>query len=182
MAEFHKADIEKLIDGVLPWPATQDMLKSPKDADRFDKYVEIMQERVAFEHRILLPLTPALFIAAKDGKRVVLCKCGHDFGDYRVNWKLSSLIHVRDDEDSLGEIYQGREMPDPSWVQLREYICPGCGAQLEVEAVPRGCPPDFEFLPDLDAFYREWLGRPLPDEKEYENLDLTLETVRGWSE
>ena len=23
MAEFHKADIEKLIDGVLPWPATR---------------------------------------------------------------------------------------------------------------------------------------------------------------
>ena len=40
MASFDKADIEKLIDGVLPWPATQDMLKSSKDEDRFDKYVE----------------------------------------------------------------------------------------------------------------------------------------------
>ncbi len=53
MAEFHKADIEKLIDGVLPWPATQDMLKSSKDADRFEKYVEIMQERVEFQDPIL---------------------------------------------------------------------------------------------------------------------------------
>ena len=26
MASFDKADIEKLIDGVLPWPATQEML------------------------------------------------------------------------------------------------------------------------------------------------------------
>ncbi|RLB45696.1 MAG: acetone carboxylase subunit gamma, partial [Deltaproteobacteria bacterium] len=34
MADFHKADIEKLMDGVLPWPATQDMLRSPKDEDR----------------------------------------------------------------------------------------------------------------------------------------------------
>ncbi len=49
MAEFHKADIEKLIDGVLPWPAVQDMMKSPKDLDRFDKYVEILQGRVAVE-------------------------------------------------------------------------------------------------------------------------------------
>ena len=101
MAEFHKADIEKLIDGVLSWPATQDMLKSPKDEDRFDKYVEIMQARVDFDDPILLPLTPMLFIVNDNGSRVVKCKCGHSFGDYRVNWKLSSLIHVRDDENLL---------------------------------------------------------------------------------
>ena len=67
----------------------------------------------------------------------------------------------------------------PNWVQIREYICGGCGSQLEVEAVPRGCPPDFEFLPDLDTFYREWLGRPLPDEAEFE--DRTLERIGEWS-
>ena len=178
MAEFHKADIEKLIDGVLPWPATQDMLKSAKDTDRFDKYLEIMQSRVDFDDKILLPLTPMLFIVASDGERIVRCRCGHGFGDYRVNWKLSSLIHVRDDEASLGEVYKGREMPDPSWTQLREYICPGCGSQLEVEAVPRGCPPDFEFLPDLDTFYGEWLNRPLPDATELK--DLTLDAMAKW--
>jgi len=180
VAEFHKADIEKLIDGVLPWPAVQDMMKSPKDLDRFDKYVEILQSRVPWSERILLPLTPMLMIVAKDGARIVKCRCGHEFGDYRINWKLSALIHVRDDDSSLGEIYQGRELPDAAWMQLREYVCPGCGSHLEVEAVPRGCPPDFDFLPDLDTFYRKWLKRPLPDEAEYK--DLTLEAVSRWSE
>ena len=179
MADFHKADIEKLMDGVLPWPATQDMLRSPKDEDRFDKYVEILQSRVSWKDQILLPLTPMLFIVAKNGERVVKCKCGHEYGDYRVNWKLSALIHVRDDEASLAEVYKGRELPDPKWTQVREYICPGCGSQLEVEAVPRGCPPDFEFLPDLDTFYSEWLGRPLPDKAEY--VDKTLDTIKEWS-
>ena len=155
------------------------MIKSPKDDDRFDKYVEIMQARVDFDDQILLPLTPHLFIVASKEGRVVKCKCGHDFGDYRVNWKLSALINVRDDEASMREIYREREMPDPGWMQLREYICGGCGAQLEVEAVPRGCPPDFEFLPDLDTFYREWLGRPLPDEAEF--ADKTLERIGEWS-
>ncbi len=178
MADFLKADIEKLMDGLLPWPVVQDMLKSPKDPDRFDKYVEILQGRVGWDERILLPLTPALFIVAKDGQRIVKCRCGHEFGDYRINWKLESLIHVRDDEASIGEIYKGRERLDPGWVQIREYICPGCGIQLEVEAVPRGCPPDFEFLPDLDTFYRDWLGRPLPDDAEY--VDKTLDAVRAW--
>jgi acetone carboxylase gamma subunit len=109
---------------------------------------------------------------------VVKCSCGCDFGDYRVNWKLSALINVRDDEKSISEIYKDREMPDPGWIQLREYICPDCATQLEVEAVPRGCPPDFDFLPDLDTFYAEWLGRPLPDKVEY--VDKTIDEVKTW--
>ena len=178
MADFLREDIERLIDGELPWPSVQDMMRSPKDADRFDKYVAILQERVNFDDPILLPLTPQLFIVASGGERVVRCGCGQGFGDYRVNWKLSALIHVRDDEASIAEIYPGCEAPDSAWTQIREYICPGCGAQLEVEAVPRGCPPDFEFLPDLDTFYRDWLARPLPDEAEF--VDRTLEVVASW--
>ena len=174
-----KADIEMLIDGVLPWPAVQELMREAKDPDRFDKYVEILESRVPWDERILLPLTPVLSIVDKDGSRVVKCRCGHEFGDYRVNWKLSALINVRDDEASLGEVYKGRELPDPSWVQVREYICPGCGTQLEVEAVPRGCPPDFDFLPDLDTFYEDWLGRPLPGRVEF--CDRTLDVVAGWT-
>lgn len=179
MAAFDKADIEKLIDGVLPWPATQEMLAGSKDTNRFDQYVEIMQARVAFSDPILLPLTPNLFIVNDSGKRVVKCKCGHAFGDdYRVNWKINALIRVRDDEASIAEVYVGREMPDPKWIQIREYICGGCGSQLEVEAVPRGCPPDFDFLPDLDTFYADWLGRALPDTAE--NKDMTYDAMSDW--
>jgi len=179
MTEIHEDDVARLIDGELSWPAVRELMKNPKDPDRFDKYVAILQRRVTFDDRILLPLTPMLFIVAAGDERVVKCRCGHGFGDYRVNWKLSAAIHVRSDEASLAEVYRGREQPDPSWIQLREYLCPGCGTQLEVEAVPRGCPPDFEFLPDLDAFYRDWLGRPLPDRVEAE--DLTLARIREWS-
>jgi acetone carboxylase gamma subunit len=179
MAEFHKEDIARLMDGELPWPAVQDMLKSPKDLDRFDKYLEIMAERVPWDDTILLPLTPQLMIVARKGERVVKCVCGQEYGDYRVNWKLAALVHVRDSQQALDEIYRGRDALDEAWVQLREYICPGCGSMLEVEAVPRGCPPDFEFLPDLDTFYREWLGRELPDKCEYE--DRTLAVVAEWS-
>jgi acetone carboxylase gamma subunit len=103
-----------------------------------------------------LPLR--LSIVRKASDRIVTCRCGHEFGDDDGNWKRSALIFVRDREDDLQEIYRGSEKAGPNWVQLREYYCPGCGAQLAVEAVPRGTPPAFEFLPDLDTFYREWLG------------------------
>src|SRR5674476_1131578 len=74
MATFDKADIARLMDGVLPWPAGQDMMKSPKDLDRFDMYVQILSERVDWDARILLPLTPVLFVVAKDGSRIVKCR------------------------------------------------------------------------------------------------------------
>ena len=179
MPEYDIAELERLVDGKLPWPRVQEIMKDAKDADRFDKWLQILQRRVSWSEPILLPLTPDLFIVQKGGERIVKCRCGQEFGDYRVNWKLSAAIYVRDTEEALQEIYHGREQPDPSWVQVREYSCPGCGAQLEVEAVPRGTPPDFELLPDLDTFYRHWLGRPLPDQQEF--VDKTLDVVREWS-
>jgi acetone carboxylase gamma subunit len=179
MPEYDITEVERLVDGKLPWARVQEIMKAAKDSDRFEKWTQILQTRVPWSETILLPLTPNLFIVQKGEERIVKCRCGHEFGDYRVNWKLSASIYVRDTEEKLGEIYRGSERPDPAWVQLREYSCPGCGAQLEVEAVPRGTPPDFEFLPDLDTFYKEWLGRPLPDQKEF--VDKTLDLVREWS-
>lgn len=180
MPEYDIGEIEQLIEGQLPWTRVQDIMKDAKDPDRFDKWVEILQKRQSWSERILLPLSPSLFIVQKDSKeRVVKCHCGQEFGDYRVNWKLGANIYVRDSDEALGEIYRGSELPDAAWVQLREYSCPGCGAMLEVEAVPRGAPPDFELLPDLDTFYKEWLGRPLEDEQEF--TDKTLETIGEWS-
>ncbi|MBK7978027.1 MAG: acetone carboxylase subunit gamma [Deltaproteobacteria bacterium] len=179
MPQYDITEIEKLVDGRLPWPRVQEIMKDSKDTDRFHKWVEILQSRVSWRERILLPIGPNLFIVQKGRERIVKCRCGHELGDYRVNWKLSALIHIRDTPEELAAVYRGSEQPDTAWTQLREYYCPGCGGQLEVEAVPRGCPPDFEFLPDLDTFYRDWLGKPLPNEVEF--VDKTLETVKTWS-
>ena len=180
MAGYDESEIEKLVDGKLPWTRVQEIMKDAKDPDRIEKWIGILQKRVPWKDRILLPLTPCLFIVQKGRDRIVKCRCGQEFGDYRANWKLGALIYVRETEASLREVYRGSEQPDPAWVQIREYSCPGCGVQLEVEAVPRGCPPDFEFLPDLDTFYRDWLERPLPDKQEF--ADKTLDVVRSWSE
>ncbi|MFQ5477416.1 MAG: acetone carboxylase subunit gamma [Candidatus Binatia bacterium] len=180
MPDYDRSEIERLIDGKLPWPRVQEIMKDPKDGGRFELWLDILQDRVSWTERILLPLTPCLFVVDKGGERVVKCRCGQEYGDYRVNWKLGALISVRESPEDLREVYRGREQPDPSWVQIREYYCPGCGSQLEVEAVPRGCPPDFEFLPDLDAFYDRWLGRPLANEVEFK--DLTLDAIRRWTE
>ena len=175
---YSKNDIRDLIDGKLPWERLKYIMSHPKDDDRFDKYIEILQERVSWYEKILLPLGDHLYIVRKGKERVVKCDCGHEFGDYRVNWKLNALVYVRDTDEKLEEIYPGLRRPDPRLCEVREYYCPGCGALLNVESVPVGYPIIFDFLPDVDAFYRDWLGSPLPDEKE--NRDLTYEVTKRW--
>lgn len=162
MPDYERATLEKLIDGRLSWSEVKGIMSSFKDPDRFDKYLQILADRVPWDDRILLPLALHLYIVEKkDGSRVVKCDCGHEFADYRENWKLSALVYVRDTDDKLDEVYPRLMHSKPEWVVLREYYCPGCRTQLEVEALPPGYPPVFDFQPDLEAFYSEWLGRDL---------------------
>ncbi len=90
MPEYDIGEIEKLIDGELPWPRVQEIMKAAKDSDRFEKWVQILQGRVSWSETILLTLTPNLFIVQKGDERIVKCRCGQEYGDYRVNWKLSA--------------------------------------------------------------------------------------------
>jgi len=173
-----KEVLKDLIAGKLDWPRVKQIMSSPKDADRFQKYLSLAQERVKWPEKILLPMGEHLYVVARDGARFVKCDCGHEFGDWRENWKLNALIYSRDTREKLAEIYPGPRSPDPQWCEIREFYCPGCGAQLEVESVPPGYPITFDFLPDIDAFYEQWLGQPLPDKVEAN--DRSSEVTRRW--
>jgi acetone carboxylase, gamma subunit len=161
--KLDKDTLRDLVDEKLPRGQVRAIQSGFKDADRFDKYVEILQERVPWQETIVLPFGEHLFIVAKGGGAYVIkCDCGHEFCDYRENWKLEALINVRETVDELREIYPEKMHGDPAWNVLREYFCPGCKTLLEVEAVPPGYPPVHDFVPDLEGFYSEWLGRPIP--------------------
>ena len=182
-----KETLQDLVDEKLPRAQVRAIQSGYKDADRFDKYVALLQERVPWHDPIVLPFGESLYIVVKDAAGhpesslprqrrstssarrerdipayVVKCECGHEFCDYRENWKLEALVYVRDTEEALREIYPEKMHGDPQWNVLREYFCPGCETLLEVEAVPPGCPVIHDFVPDLEGFYEEWLGRPLP--------------------
>lgn len=162
MTSYSKATIAELVDGKLPWHALKEMMSHFKDPDRFDKYVAVLQERVAWPEKILLPLGPHLFIVKKaDGSIVIKSSSGYEFGDYRQNWKLKARIFVRDSEELYREIYPALMHADPQWMEMREYYDPIDGTLLEVEAVPPGYPILHSFQPDLEGFYRDWLKRPL---------------------
>ena len=178
MTSYNKEDLRDMYQGTLPWNKTFEIMSKPKDDDRFDKYIEILQERVSYSEKILMPLGEHLNVVQKGAERIVKCDCGHEFGDWRQNWKLEALIYSRDNNEKLEEIYPGIKCPDPDLCEVREFYCPECASMLMVEAVPAGYPLVFDALPDLDTFYREWLGKPLPDEKEFR--DMTYDVTRQW--
>lgn len=110
---------------------------------------------------------PLPVVQKKDTKEwVIKCDCGHEFCDYRDNWKLHALIYVRDTEEALNEIYPKLMAPDPNWQVFREYYCPSCGTLLEVEAPTPWYPVIHNWEPDIETFYRDWLGQPVPERAE----------------
>ena len=177
---YSKDVIRDLVEAKLPWEQVKQIISAYKDEDRFDKYLDVLQEKMPWKERILLPLTDELYIVEKGDRSVVKCSCGFEFGDYRENWKLKALIHVRDSKEEIEELYPApySSKPDLGLCEIREYYCPGCGSQLEVEAVPFGYPVVFDFLPDLDTFYSEWLGRPLKTKQEF--ADLSQNVIDRW--
>jgi acetone carboxylase gamma subunit len=158
-----KKTLEQMLDGNLAWEHLKLIISGQKDPHRFEKIIEILQEKVKWDEKILLPLHEHLYIVAKNGERIVKCDCGYEFGNYKNNWKRKCRIRVRDTIESMEQIYPRYMGSDPKWEELREYFCPGCFTLLDVEAVPPGYPTIFNFLPDIDAFYENWLGKQVPN-------------------
>ena len=176
--------IRQLVDGTIDADNAERLLKLPrKDKARFFNYIEVLQERVSWDDRILLRLGDKLYIVSKGaGQRVAQCECGHVFGDYRENWKLKCKIRTRKTLAEMVQVYDpAPAVPEPGWQEIREFFCPQCATQHAVEVVAPGYPIVMEMLPDLDKFYREYLGRPLDDEASDWYADRSATVTAGWT-
>lgn len=90
-------------------------------------------------------------------------KCNHILGSARENYKEGLLVHARDPREIHQPIidenqYDFTFAPDPSWVQIVEYYCPECSAQVEVEYLPPGHPPLYDMQFDIDSLKERYLG------------------------
>ncbi len=163
MTVYDAQTLEKLWEGKLSSEELRTIQSRFKDRDRFQKFLQYCQDQVNWEERILLPLQPHLYIVEKrGGERIVKCDCGHEFGDYRENWKLEARILVRDSNEAMQELYPPLMHGDPQWMEMREFICPGCFTLLEVDLAPPGYPILHDFQPDLEVFQQEWLCKEQP--------------------
>jgi len=114
--------------------------------DRIAKEADQLQQKLKWLEQIILKLQEHLYIVKKGDKKIVKCDCGYEFGDYKTNWKYNALVYDRDPK----EIYPGITGHDSEWCVYREFYCPGCSTQLEVEAVPHGMPFIFSTELELD--------------------------------
>ena len=162
--EMTKELLADLLDEKLSRRAVHDIQSGQKDPDRFDLWVELLQERVAYDDPIVLPFGEGLNIVRRrtDDELVIRTDAGADLCRWNENWKMHAQIFVRDTEELFQEIYPRLSHPEGEWQELREYYCPISGHLLETEAVTPGYPVVHEYLPDLKGFYEGWLGRPIP--------------------
>src|ERR1044071_4096125 len=79
-------------------------------------------------------------------------RCERVLGPARESYKRGCLLHERDPREIHPPLVPGEFnfSPDPLWVRIVEFYCPGCGTQVETEYLPPGHPitPDIEI--DLD--------------------------------
>jgi acetone carboxylase, gamma subunit len=165
MATYTREQIGNMVDGKLPSDSVHRMLSMPKDPERFEIYLDVLQENVSWKDKIILPLGPHLYIVQSlaNKKWVTKCSCGHEFGDYRENWKLNALLFVRDTEEAMSQVYPKLMAPDTKWQVYREYCCPACGVMHDIEAPTPWYPVIHDFEPDIEAYYKEWVHLPLPE-------------------
>jgi acetone carboxylase gamma subunit len=96
----------------------------------------LTQIKVTEPKKDLFELTPYVKVVEdKEGKKITQCsQCGHTYGLATENFMIGCLIYDRDPKD----IQPPNLAPDKDWMVYREFYCPGCGIQVEVEAVPPG--------------------------------------------
>lgn len=167
MSTYSEEQVKFLVEGKLDWDTTMRMLSMPKDNERFKMYLAILQEKVEWKDKIVLPLGPHLYIVQKvDTKEwVTKCSCGHEYCAPEENWKLHANVFVRDTPELMEEVYPNLLAVDTNWQVFREYTCPSCGVMLDVEAPTPWYPVIHDFEPDIEAFYKEWVRLPVPERK-----------------
>lgn len=79
-------------------------------------------------------------------------RCDRELGPARESYKKGCLVYDRDPREVHPPIVTGafNFSPDPLWVRIVEFYCPGCGVQVETEYLPPGHPVTRDIEIDLD--------------------------------
>lgn len=79
-------------------------------------------------------------------------RCERVLVSARDNYKKGCLLYDRDPREIHQPILSGEFnfSPDPLWVRIVEFYCPGCGTQIETEYLPPGHPITQDIELDLD--------------------------------
>jgi len=90
---------------------------------------------------------------ALDSEQWMCNRCGRILAAARDSYKTGCLLYDRDPREIHPPIVEGQFSfaPDPLWVRIVEFYCPGCGTQIETEYLPPGHPITRDIEINLDA-------------------------------
>ena len=79
-------------------------------------------------------------------------RCDAELISARRPYKEGCLVYERDPREVHPPLIEGAFTfsPDPDWVRILEFYCPGCGAQVETEYLPPGHPITVDIELDVD--------------------------------
>ena len=68
--------------------------------------------------------------------------CDQPLIDAEENYKKGCLVYSKDPREIHNPVFEAEYnfSPDPNWVRIIEFCCPGCGVQIETEYLPPGHP------------------------------------------
>ena len=80
-------------------------------------------------------------------------RCGRALISARQNYKHGCLVYDRDPREIHPPLLDAEFTfsPDPAWVRIVEFYCPGCGIQIETEYLPPGHPITYDIELDIDS-------------------------------
>ena len=85
--------------------------------------------------------------------------CGKALISARENYKRGCSVYERDPREIYNALVDETFTfaPDPDWMRLVEFYCPGCGTMIEVEQLPLGHPITHDLELDIDALKQKHL-------------------------
>ncbi|UHQ95058.1 acetone carboxylase subunit gamma [Haloterrigena alkaliphila] len=88
-------------------------------------------------------------------------RCTETLGPANENYKRGCLVNERNPREVHPPILEDEEYsfaPDPDWVRIVEFYCPGCGTMIENEYLPPGHPITNDTQLDLEKLKEEHDG------------------------
>jgi len=89
-------------------------------------------------------------------------RCGTELIHAGMNYKEGCLVRERDPREIYHPLVEGETYtfaPDPKWVRIVEFYCPGCGVMFENEMLPPGHPITHDIELDLEKLKKKYLGK-----------------------
>jgi len=86
-----------------------------------------------------------------DEEKWYCSSCNRMLIDAEENYKKGCLVYSKDPREVHNPVFEGEYnfAPDPNWVRIIEFYCPGCGVQIETEYLPLGHPVTQDISLDL---------------------------------